>query len=133
MVERSRSRRVRPIVAVVLQCVPLLAAGGCTANALTNQHAQSDYGSGWLMLALVAGLFWGLGYAYLGKWARFVALFFLGPIFALTSCTAMTLGLGVDYEHTWWVDASADKIAAANRANLQEALILSAAVLFLAV
>ena len=113
------------LFAVVLQCIPLLGAASCFAYGTSDQKAG---GAGLLWFAV---LLWGLGYAYLGRWRRFVAVLLLGPVFAFTSCVASFSGVRYDFEHPY--ENTVSEVESANRASFQEGLIISAAVLLLAV
>lgn len=92
-----RSRK-SVFLAVLLQSSPLLTVAGCTQLGL---NIRTDPGlSTVLGLAILfAWMVWGLGYAYLGEWKRFLAAFLLGPIFVLASCTASFQGVHYDFEH----------------------------------
>jgi hypothetical protein len=83
--------------------------------------------SGLALILWFSVLFWGLGYAYAGLPKWFVPVLLLGPIFALVSCTASVMGASFDYEHM------RGDVPNANRASLQEALIIAASVVLLAV
>lgn len=128
--KQERSRK-SIIIAVTFQCIPLVAAAGCASIGASNQNLGAD-----LLLWLAAG-FWGFGYLYLGRTVRFIAALLIGPLFAMSSCSASFNGVAYDYEHpyTYQNDPNRYKtdIATANRASFQEALIISAAVLLLSV
>lgn len=128
----------RIITTITLQCIPLVAAAGCAAEGATNQN----FGLGivfWLTI-----LCWGFGYCYIGRMGRFVAVLLIGPLFALTSCTASLKGVSYDYEHSYkyttpnpndpqYDSSLQSQIDSANRASYQEALIIAGAVLILSV
>jgi hypothetical protein len=94
---RPRSRK-SVFLAIFLQSSPLLTVAGCTKVGLQVKTGQSI--EVLLDLAILfAWMVWGLGYAYLGEWKRFLAAFLLGPIFVLASCTASFQGVHYDFEH----------------------------------
>ncbi|GAC1467157.1 MAG: hypothetical protein PVSMB7_13420 [Chloroflexota bacterium] len=129
---RPRSRK-SIFTAMTLQCIPLLGAAGCASEGATNQQ------SGLAPLRWLSILFWGFSYLYLRRLLRFIVVCLVGPLFALTICTASLNGVTYDYEHAYkytnGVDSSDSRkaIATANRASYQEALMISCAVLLLSV
>jgi hypothetical protein len=122
-------RRKEPVIAVVLQCIPLLAAAGCIASGASDQSASALSCILWW-----SALLWGLGYVYLGRPARVRAILalVLGPVLAFGACSASFSGVDFDYEHPYRTNSRAT-IQAANRAAVQTGLIVAAMVLFLAV
>lgn len=115
-------KRKNPVVVVLLQCIPLLGASGCASMGITDQRS-----SGAAFLLWFSVLFWGLGYRYLGRILRFLTVFLIGPVFALTSCTYSVGGVSFDFEH------GGGNVSASNAAFFQEALLIAAAVLLLTV
>jgi len=85
-------------------------------------------------ILLIPGLLWGVGYLYLGRLGRFFAAFVLGPIyvFATVYINEVT-GAYFDFEHFSSDYASTSTLERASRFMLQEAVMIVAAVLFLAV
>jgi hypothetical protein len=125
----SAQRRVLMVVAVLFQCIPLLGAVSCFASGLSDQNGD-------LWLLWFGALFWGFGYLVLRRWGRFLLAFVIGPIFAFTSCTASFQGVRFDYEHSYEYRTPAARHAAAadaNRASIQEGLVIAGATLLLAV
>jgi hypothetical protein len=124
----AKKRKYGPVT-VVLQCLPLLLAGGCTANAVTNEQTYWS-----TCILLIPALLWGLGYLYLGRGGRFLAAFVLGPIYIfVTLYVNEVTGAYFDFEHFSVDYASVDVLQRANRFMLQEAVMIAAAVLILAV
>jgi hypothetical protein len=117
------------MLAASLQCIPLLAAGGCVFNGASNQQGTFPAFILWW-----AALFWGLGYFYVGRRARWrgVVALAAGPLLAYSACTASFAGVSYDYEHASRTTSPA-AINEANRASVQTGLIVAAAVLILAV
>jgi hypothetical protein len=78
-VQLVRWGRVSPEVAFVLQCIPLPFAATWVYFGLA---LSGMFGDAWLppgplvWVALVSGLLWGVGYAYAGRWERFLLAFF---------------------------------------------------------
>jgi hypothetical protein len=117
-----------PFWAVFLQCIPLLAAGGCVVNGAGNQQA-------WFVAFLLwwSVLFWGLGYLYLGGFRNPRTVFALafGPI---CSFVAWRLCFSdVTYGYIVFLHSTPGDPSDANRACIQTGLIIAAAVLLLAV
>lgn len=117
--------RKHALIAVGLQCVPLLGATSCASMGANNQQP------GWVSFLWLSSLFWGFGYLYLRRFSRFHPAFLMGPVFALASCTASVWGVNYDFEHPG--RRSEADLQSANRASYQEALIIAGAVLLLAV
>jgi hypothetical protein len=91
--ENPKRHRKSPMVAALLQCIPLLAATSCMANAASNQRLG----------ALPLYLWWsvllgGFGYLYLHKWLEVVLVLLLGPIIAIAGCFVV-LSSSFDYEN----------------------------------
>jgi hypothetical protein len=79
-----------PLLVVLLQCLPLLFAGGCIASTFGPAGWYLEAPGNSILLAI--GLFafaWGLGYAYLGRTRRWVGTL---PI---------TVGLAI---FAWWLN-----------------------------
>lgn len=138
-IEARTSGRRRKIVllAVLLQCIPLLGAAACFSFGVNDQHLNDQQGGAeaWLWFSV---LFWGFGYLYLARWRRFWSVFLVGPVFAFSSCTASFSGVTYDWERPWYSCHYGEKtncaaLQSANRASIQEGLIIAAAVLLLAV
>jgi hypothetical protein len=125
----NTTQRKRPMLAALLQCIPLLAAGGCVVNGASNQQ-----GAFAALILWWAALFWGLGYFYVGRRARWrgVVALAAGPLLAYSACTASFAGVSYDYEHSYRTPSAAP-INEANRASVQTGLIVAAAVLLMAV
>jgi hypothetical protein len=64
----SVRHRKSALVAVLLQCIPLLGVPSCVAGGLGRPPVADVIPIGFF---LVASLCWGLGYPYLGRWERF--------------------------------------------------------------
>jgi hypothetical protein len=74
--------RRRPLIAVLLQCLPLVSAASCVAGGI-DDHVR-DPGYFRLLLATqLTLLLWGLGYLYLGYVRRWVTSLLLGPAVTL--------------------------------------------------
>lgn len=116
-------KRKSPLVAALLQCIPLLGAGSCIANGAT------DLGFDWVVFLWWSVLLWGLGYAYLDRMRRFLVWGLAGPLLAIGSCFASFSGVSYDFEH----NTRSEDRPAANRAAVQTGLLVSLAVLLLAV
>ena len=115
--------------AAMLQCVPLLGAAGCFANGANDQHSQ---GAAFLLWGSI--LFWGLGYLYVGALVRFTVTVLAGPILAVAACSGSFAGVHYDYEHDIRNRPSyPHDVGAADRASIQTGIILSLAVMLLAV
>src|SRR5438045_873762 len=85
-------KRKNPVIVVLLQCIPLLGASGCASMGATSQ-SNSELA----LLLWFSVLFWGLGYWYLGRTYRFLTVFLIGPVFALTSCSYSMSGAHFDF------------------------------------
>lgn len=109
-------RRKHIAVAVGLQAVPLLGAVSCGAAASTAANEPGGDGLwSWLWLSV---LLFGMGYAYVRRPLKMLITMVAGPLFALSSCTALIGATGFDFEHG---HGDASKVTAA---ELQEALII---------
>jgi hypothetical protein len=61
------------LLAVLLQCLPLLFSGGCIASTFGPAGWYLDSPGDWIITVLGFFVFaWGLGYVYLGQYQRFV-------------------------------------------------------------
>jgi hypothetical protein len=75
-----------PLLAVLLQCLPLLFVGGCLASTFGPASWYLDSPGDWIIEILVlAGLAWGLGYAYLKQPERLARAIGSGVILLILS------------------------------------------------
>jgi len=124
---KSSAGRKSLMLAVLLQCIPLLGASSCYWYAAKPEDVTTVVNP--LVIFL---LFWGLGYAYVGRGGRFLLTFVCGPLFFLVSCGVVSSGVQVDFEHgpTTLTTAEANSVRSA---AVTEGLILSGVILLLAV
>jgi hypothetical protein len=121
----ATEHRKSPLLAAALQGVPLVAAGGCVANAANDQE------SGGLALLLgITLLWWGLGYLYLGKVTRFGVAVAVGPVLAFAACSA-SFSTSEYYDKPFFNPYEEEHVASANRASLVTAGAITVMVLVL--
>jgi hypothetical protein len=110
-----------------LQCIPLLGAAGCFINGASDQNSL-----GTALLLWVSILFWGLGYLYVGAFGRLAIVVLGGPILAIGACLASSSTATYDYVPADGENDPAD-VRSANRASIQTGIIVTLAVMILAV
>jgi hypothetical protein len=91
------ARRRHPIVAVLLQCLPLFSAASCVAGGV-DDHVRDPDSFRWLLAAQISLLLWGLGYLYLGHVRRMVTSLLLGPAVALMGFAVAQVYFNVLYD-----------------------------------
>src|SRR5947209_209986 len=93
----KRGRRRHPIIAVLLQCLPLLSAASCVGGGI-DDHVRDPGYFRVLLAAQLTLLLWGLGYFYLGQMRRLVTSLLLGPAVALLGFAVATAYFNVLYD-----------------------------------
>jgi hypothetical protein len=116
----ARRRRRRLVCAVLLQCIPLLAASQCIGGAWGDDHP--GFGPTPLVQVIICtGLVWGTGYLCLGRWVRFALVALAG------GWLAVVLGFGVLV--AGFTDTPADHKLPGVRANVKRAAVQAGAIL----
>ena len=123
---QHQQRRKNPLVAALLQGIPLLAVGGCFGTRASDQNSDVI---GLALLLSLSALFWGFGYRYVGRAIRFGVVALAGPVLAFASCTANYSDVPVDFEGPGFFLNSSK----ANDAAAWTGLIISGVVVLLAV
>jgi hypothetical protein len=72
------------LLAVLLQCLPLLFSGGCIASTFGPARWYLDSPGDWIITVLGFFVFaWGLGYVYLGRYQRFVGAVYSAVVLSI--------------------------------------------------
>jgi hypothetical protein len=79
-IEPRRPGRSRLAAALILQCLPLLAATSCLVRGVQGEAAQQAWFLDVRWLVVASALSWGLGYLPLRRWVRAVAALVVGAL-----------------------------------------------------
>jgi hypothetical protein len=130
--EKPSRRRKSPMIALLLQCIPLLGAASCIANGASGQRLPELPFFLWWSVFI-----FGLGYEHLGFRRQWVLAAIVGPVLAVASCGASFAGVSYDFEHcsgsSSFGDYHCGGLAGADRASIQTGLVVAAITLLLAV
>lgn len=123
-----RRTHCNELIVILLQAIPLLAALGAIIQAVLNpnsgqarlslwfaaylysnpseSYSPANSGQWWWLSLWVAAFFWGLGYAYLCEWQRFVSIFIGGIFGNLAFPYLVFIVEGIGFEHATIAEAT---------------------------